>query len=71
MPDGSLQSDCASHRIAEEVGFLDAEVFDEGGHVVGHLLVCDRALDVGGASVSLQFDRDYLPGFGKHRDDLL
>ena len=69
VADGELQGDAAAHAVADDVGVLDAEVSEQGGRVVGHLLVGDRAVDVGGVAVALQLDHDDLSGLGEPGQD--
>ena len=57
MTDRHLQGDATAHAVTGNVGALDTEVNEEGHRVVGHLLVRDRTVDVGGVTVALQLDR--------------
>ena len=65
--DGDLQSDAGSQAVAEDVGFLDPEVSQQGGRVVRHLLDSQRAIDVGRVPMRLLLDGDDPSGLGKGR----
>ena len=67
MPDRQRQGDRASHAVAEHVGPLDLQVFEQRGRVVRHLLAGQRAVDVRRVSVPLQLDGDLLPVPGQGR----
>ena len=69
MAHRELQRDPAAHAVADHVGCLDPEVLRQRGRVVGHLLIRERAVDVGRAPVALLFDGDHLPGRGQARQD--
>jgi len=62
VADGKLEGGGAAHAEAEDVGVVEVEVTDQGGHVVGHVLVGDGAVYVGRAPVPLQLDGDHPPG---------
>jgi hypothetical protein len=75
MPDRQLQGNSAAQRTAHHVGPLHPQLPHQGGDVIGHRLEAQWTLDIGGAAVSLQFDRDHLPRLcergqdrTKHRD---
>ena len=61
MPDRHLESDSATHAVAHDIGLLDPEMTQQCRRIVGHLLVRDRAVDVGGVAVALLLDGDHLP----------
>ena len=63
------ERDAAAERVADEVGLLEPEVVDEGRDVVGHEPDVDRPIDVGGAAVPLEVDRDDLVALGQRRED--
>src|SRR5215210_2858229 len=65
MTNGSLQRDAATQGKAEDVGVFEPEVLDQASDVVRHLLEAQRAIDIGSVPVSLEFDRDELPGLGQ------
>ena len=65
MADRQLQSRAAAHAVADEVDLLEAEMARQRGRVVGHLLVGDRAVGVGGAAVRLHLGHDHLPRRGQ------
>ena len=54
------QRDAAAERIAHDIGLREPELLDERGDIVGHRLVGERAVDIGGAPVPLQIDSDDL-----------
>src|SRR6266516_5580111 len=70
MPDGGLEADAATQGKAENVGLFESEMPDQGGDVVRHQLVVQRALDVGGVPVPLQLHSDDAPRRGKLRHNL-
>ena len=67
MPDGELPGGGGPHAEAEDIGAADVEVAEEGGGIVGQLLVAQRTVDVGGAPVRLLIDGDDLPAPGQGR----
>ena len=70
MLDGDLQSDPASNAIAEEVGTLDPDVREQSDGIVGHPLVGERSINIGGVPMSLLFDGDDLPSPADTRQHL-
>jgi hypothetical protein len=60
----------AAERIAQDVRLFQAEVADQGCHVVGHRLEGHRAVDVGRAAVGLQIYADDPPFFREQGQDL-
>jgi len=61
MPNGDLQGDAAAKRIAHKSARSMPRYFISATMFVGH---CPRAkgpVDIGSASVALQFDGDNLP----------
>jgi len=69
VTDRQLQAGGAAHAVADNVGVVDLKVTDQGRRVVGHLLVRERPIDVGGMPMSLQLDRDHPPGLGQPGQD--
>jgi hypothetical protein len=67
MPDGDLLGGVAAKAVAEDIDLLNAEVFQQRGGVVGQLFVGQRAVDIGGTSVTLEFDGDDLSRFRQCR----
>ena len=65
MPHRELEGRTTPHAVAEDVGPFDVEVPQQGGDIVGHLLVGERTVDVGGVTVPLQLDGDDLAGLGQ------
>ena len=61
MSDRHHHRDRAAKAVAEEVGFLDLEVFQESSDVVGVLFTRHRTIDVGRASVALEVHGNPLP----------
>ena len=59
----------SAERVADEVRLLEPEVVDQGRDVVGHEPDVDRPIDVCGAAVPLEVDRDDLVALGQHRED--
>jgi len=70
MLDGDLHGDAGSNAIAEEVGLLDPEVREQRDGIIGHLLVGERPINVGGVPMGLLLDGDDLPFPGKTRQHL-
>ena len=63
-----------AHRIANHVGFVVAEPFDQLGDVGRHVLEGHRAFEGQGAAVPLEIDADHLARlgeFGQHRAEHL
>ena len=58
VADGELDRHTAAHAEADDVGLRDAEVPEERRGVVGHALVGERAVGVGGAAVGLGVGND-------------
>ncbi len=58
-----VECHAAAERIAHDVGPVQPEVVDKGRDVVGDEPQLDRPVDVGGAAVTLQVDRDDLMVF--------
>jgi hypothetical protein len=56
-----LDGDTCSNAIAEEVGTLDPDVSEESDGIVGHLLIGERSITVGGVPMGLLLDGDDLP----------
>jgi hypothetical protein len=71
VADGGLQSNTAAQGIAKDVGIFEPDVFDQGGNIVRHLLEGERAINIGGVSMSLQLDGNDLPVLGKDWQKLL
>jgi hypothetical protein len=69
VADGELQRDGATHAEAEDVGMVEAEVTDKGRHIIGHVLVGDGAVDVGGAPVPLHLCGDHPAGLRQAGQD--
>ena len=63
--DRSEQRHAAAERVADDVRLLEPEVVDEGRDVVGHEPDVDRPIDVRGAAVPLEVDRDDLVALGQ------
>ena len=63
------QRDAAAERVADDVRLLQPEVVDEGRDVVGHEPDVDRPIDVGGAPVPLEVDRDDLVALRQRGED--
>jgi hypothetical protein len=61
MSDRHHHRDRAAKAVAEEVGLLNLEVFQEGSDVVGVLFAGHRAIDVGRAPVALEVHGNPLP----------
>jgi hypothetical protein len=61
VADRQLQGDAAAHAVAEHVGLVDVQVTDQRRGVVGHLLIGERAIDVGRTPVPLLLGRDHPP----------
>ena len=57
------QCNAAAEGVADDVWLLEPEVVDEGHDVVGHESDVDRPIDVRGAPMSLEVDRDHLVPF--------
>ena len=53
----------------DDVGALDPEVLHHRSGVVGHPLVGDRTVGVGGPAVTLQLQRDHLPLLGERSEE--
>src|SRR5215204_6945447 len=70
VADGDLKGYAAPHTVAEEISLFDRKVLDQGGDVVRHQLVGERAIYVGGAPMPLQLHSDDLPGLGEGRHNL-
>jgi hypothetical protein len=67
VPHGHLHGDGGTHAEAEEIDLLDAQGIQEPRHVIHHLLVAERALDIGGAAVGLHLRRDDLARLRQER----
>ncbi len=70
MSNGDVHCDAASHAVTDEVRVRDPELPQQLGHIVRHLLIRERTIDVCGAAVALLLDRDDLPGLRNRRQDL-
>ena len=65
MSDRHHHRDRAAKAVAEEVGLLDFQVFQESCDVIGVLLAAHRTIDVGRASVALEIHGNPLPVAGQ------
>src|SRR2546421_4666555 len=70
MPGRGLQRHPAPERVAPHVGLVEPEMVDERRDVVGHEAHLDGPVDVRGAPVALQVDRDDLVARGELRHHL-
>src|SRR5947209_9711259 len=61
MLSGELERDAATHRIAEHVDLVVAELLEHAGHVVAHVDQAELAVAQRRAAVALQIDADHLP----------
>ena len=68
LPRGE-ERDPAAERVADDIRLLQPEVVDEGRDVVGHEPDVDRPIDVGGAAVPLEIDRDDPVALGQGGED--
>ena len=71
VADRGLQGDAAARRKAEDIGAFKSHMLDQGSDVVRHLLVGQRAIDVGGVPMALGLDGDDLPRLGQRRQQLV
>ncbi len=62
MADSDLDGRRRTHAEPDDIGLLDPQVVQQGGAVVGHPLVRDRPVDIGGAAVALEIGDDHLAG---------
>jgi len=69
MLDRGAQGGPAAEGVAHHVGLREAQVPDEPGDVIAHRLEAHRPIDVRGAAVRLQVDRDHPAALGQHRQD--
>ena len=44
--------------VAQHVRLFDFQVVEQGGYVVGEILITEIAIDVGGSTVALHLDGD-------------
>jgi hypothetical protein len=63
--DGEPQRDATAEGIAQKVGLREAKMLHQRGDVVGHRLVMEWAVDVGGVPMPLQLDANDLARLGK------
>ena len=68
MADSTLNCDSAAQAVADDIRARDLEVVEQPGHIVGEILVSYIAFDVGRTPVTLHFDGDHFPRFGKFAD---
>ena len=69
MADRQLQGDAAAHAVADDVGVPDLQMTTERRRVVGHLLIRERTVDVGGAPMPLEIRGDDLVALTQRRQD--
>jgi hypothetical protein len=61
MADGGSQGYTTAERVTHNVGLPDPEMLDQRGDVVGHRSKAQGAVNIGGATVALQINNNYLP----------
>ena len=69
VPDSDLQGGRAPVAEAHQIRFLDMELLEQGGHIIGVLFEAQRAIDIRGMPVGLQLCRDHLMCFCQFRQD--
>jgi hypothetical protein len=70
VPETELEGHAATEAVTMDVGFLDADVRQQRGGVVGERLVGERTIDVRRMPVSLELDRDDPAGLGQGRHEV-
>src|SRR6185369_4829570 len=58
----------AAQAVTHDVRAWDLEIIEQPCHIVGEVLEREIALDVGSTPVTLHFDGNHFPRFGKFAD---
>jgi hypothetical protein len=65
MADRTLHRDSAAEAVTDDIRPWDLEIIEQLGHIVGKVFERQIAFDVGRTPVTLHFDGDHFPRFGK------
>jgi len=68
--DRAIQRDTAAEAVADDIRAWDLEVVEQRGHIVGEVIVGEVTARVSRAAMTLHFDGDHFPRFGKFTDPL-
>jgi hypothetical protein len=70
VTDRELETRDGAHRVAEHIGRVEPDGVHERCDIIGQILIPDGPIDVGGAAVSLEFERIHAMRFREHGNDL-
>src|SRR5262245_49042573 len=68
MPDGDLQRALGTQRKSEYISPVESQVRDQGGGIVGHLLVREGTIRIQRMAVCLWLNRDDPPALRERRN---